>query len=223
MPRGLRRGPPASRHRGGIERKREPRGDFVREQRRLVEAAPPEPPPMERDRDDDIIVRGFYRQLVAEKFRERTPNRLIESILMTTNQRGQTVRLVLGSGAVACDRMRDSIVRALGEAARASFRAASDGFERPAANLASRKRHLFDAFDALRTDPPPIMQRKSISTSSTARRIQKIQNLKERSHYIDQFLPATKLKYPSKTFGCRVCRTLTAGNRLPWCRPQPNP
>jgi hypothetical protein len=81
---------------------------------------------MQRHRNDHVVISRFNRQLVAEKFRQRLSDRLIEAVLMPANQRGQASRLVLGGSAVASDRARDAIMRALREASGASLGAALD-------------------------------------------------------------------------------------------------
>ena len=182
MPRRLRRSAPPPHHRRGIERKRKPRSDFATKQRRLVKSPPPKPPPMQRHRNHHIIILSRNRQFVTKKLRKRAPNRLIKSVLVTTNQRGQTPRLILGSSAIARDSPRDPIMRPTRKASRTTRRAASHRLQKPTANLATRIRNPLDLLDAPRTNAPPLPQPRSLPTSRTTRRIKKIKYLHEPSH-----------------------------------------
>jgi len=182
MPRRLRQCAPPPRHRRGIKWERKPRSDFARQQRSLVESPPPKSPPMQRHRNHHIIIIRRNRQLVAEKFRERTPNRLIEPVLVPANQRGQTPRFILGSSAIARDSARSSIMWPTRKASRTPLRAASDGLQRSPANLAARIRHPLDPLHASRTNPPPKVRCESLPTTSAPRRIQEIKDVCESSH-----------------------------------------
>ena len=64
--RGLRRGDAPARQRGAIQWLFEPAREIVGQQRSLVEAAPPQAAPMQRHRNDDVIIVGRHRQLVTQ-------------------------------------------------------------------------------------------------------------------------------------------------------------
>jgi hypothetical protein len=112
--RSLGRGRAVPRERDCVERQLETACDFFSQQGCLVEAAPPEPPPVERHRNDQIVFARRNRQLLTEIFGQRAARGLIEAIFMTTDQRRQSARLIFSRSAITSDRSGFTVVRANG-------------------------------------------------------------------------------------------------------------
>src|SRR5208283_6108518 len=174
--RGLRHGEAPARHRGGIQRKIEPPCDFAGEQRGLVESAPPQAPPMQRHRDDHIVILSRQRQLVAQVLRQCAPGGLIEAVLVAANQRRQAAGFVLGRGSIARDSARDSIAWRMRKASGASRRTADGGLKRSAAYFATRLRHPLDLRQASNANAPSLSGPgcKPVSACRASRWIQKV-------------------------------------------------
>ena len=131
---------------------------------------------MQGDGDYNVVIVRRHRQFVAQVFRERATDRLIEAVLVTANQGGQGAGLVLGGGSIACDRARDSIARRIREASGASRRVIAGGLEGAAANFASRIRHQLDARDASSAYPASRFMGEWRAARGTLRRVQKVED-----------------------------------------------
>ena len=77
--------------------------DCDREQRGLIEAAPPHPAMMQRYRNHHIAVVSRVGEVVAKKFRKRAAQRLIESVFVASNERGQRTSIAFRRWTVARD------------------------------------------------------------------------------------------------------------------------
>ena len=141
---------------------------------------------MQRHRNYNIVIVGGHWQLVTQVFHQRAPDGLIETVLVSANQRGQGAGLVFGGGSIACDRPRDSVARRMREASCASRRAIAGGLEGAAANFASRIRHQLDARDASRANAASRLRGQRRSARRAFGRVEEIESsresLRERGH-----------------------------------------
>lgn len=141
---------------------------------------------MQRHGNYDVVIVGGHRQLVAQVLHQRAPDRLIEAVLMTANQRGQGAGLVLSSRSVACDSARDSVAWRMREASCAPGRVTAGGLERSSANFAARIRHQLDACDASSADSASRHGAERRSARGAFGRIEKVEDgrksLRERGH-----------------------------------------
>src|ERR1700722_19624071 len=130
---------------------------------------------MQRHGNYNIVIVGGHRQLVAQVFRQRAPDRLIEAILMSPNQRGQGAGLVFGGGSIARDSSCDSVARRMREASSASGRITAGGLERSAANVAARIRHQLDARDASLANAASGLRGERRSARGASGRVEKVE------------------------------------------------
>ena len=137
---------------------------------------------MQRHRDNHVVVSGRHRQLVAHVLHQRTPDRLIEAVFVTANQRGQGAGLVFGRGSVTCDSARSSVAWRVREASSASGRIVDDRLERAAANFASWIRHQLDSRDASIANASSGSGAERGAARGTSGRVEEVENLCERGH-----------------------------------------
>ena len=131
---------------------------------------------MQRHGNYDVVIVGGHRQLVAQVFHQCAPDRLIETVLVTANQRGQGARFVFGGGSIARDCACDSVAWRMREASSASGRVVGRRLERSAANFAARIRHQLDARDTSRANAASGLGAERRSARSAFGRVEKIQD-----------------------------------------------
>src|SRR5579862_2073577 len=131
---------------------------------------------MQRDRNYYIVVGGGDREFVAQVFHQRAADRLIETVFVAANQRGQGAGLILGCSSIARDSVCDSVARRMRKASRASGRVTARRLERSAAYFAAWIRDQLDLRDASRTNTAAGRGKKRRSARRAFGRVQKVEH-----------------------------------------------
>ena len=135
---------------------------------------------MQRDRNYDIAIGGRVGEFLAEEFRERLCQRLIESIFVPPDERRQRAAIALGRRTIARDGTGAGEVGPPIEARCAAIFEGAGGLHRRAANRADRLGNFLDSGQARIAHAAYGFEAEAIPAHRTSRRIKKIRNLPER-------------------------------------------
>jgi len=135
---------------------------------------------MQRYRNYDVAIAGGIGELIAEEFRERFLERLIESIFVPPDERRQRSAIARCRRTIARDRAGAGEVRPLVEAQCAPVLAGICRLHWGAANRADWLGDFLNARQAWLAYAARGLESEAIAADRASRRIEKIRNMPER-------------------------------------------
>lgn len=164
---------------------------------------------MKRNRNNDVAVVGRKGQRRSEKFGDSFAERLVKSVLVPSDERGQRASMVFVGRSITCERARGRECRWRTQASRASTVTAPRRTYRHAANLAYGPRERLQPSKALLAHMAMRVETESRTAHRASGRVKKIQHLRCERHIKYIVRRAAGLK--SRPSGERV---LKSGARL---------
>src|SRR5579872_5994704 len=137
---------------------------------------------MKRHRNDDIAIGDRVGEFVAEEFRQRLLQRLVESVLMPPDQRRQRAAIALSRRAIARDRAGAGEMRTPIEAACAAVIDQRRRLHWSAADRTNRLRYFFGSRQTSHAHAALSLEAEPIAAYRASGWIEKIREVPRRIH-----------------------------------------